>query len=273
MTPTTARISTRALVVRSFVRAWRLMTRGTARAGPPAHHASMNRFQQSLPLALIALASCLPPHPQPAAPLRSADSVLMDLEERLLTASTFRLRYRVEAAGAVTAKLDGELFLGPEDVVELTASGIFAGAPVQLHLRAAGGRMTGGSEQRSFEGATPDHLRTALVLGLTRMGILHNLGRLNGGRPPDHADGGAGEWVVPREVTWLGVTEGNDSPRGVRFAIEVAGARTAEASLWMDREGWPQRRTQTVQFPGGEMRVTEEYEIIRALGVALGVSH
>jgi hypothetical protein len=128
--------------------------------------------------------------------------------------------------------------------------------------------MTGGTEQRSFEGDTPDHLRTALVLGLTRMGILHNLARLNGGRPPDHGDGNVREWVVPRDVTWLGVNEGNDSPRGVRFAIEVAGARTAEASLWLDREGWPQRRTQTVRFPGGEMQVTEEYEIIRALGVS-----
>jgi hypothetical protein len=215
----------------------------------------------AFPITLLVIASCASPQPRPGTEPQSADSALTQLEERLLNAPTIRLRYRVHAAGAFAADITGDLLLRQADIVELTASGTFGGSPVQLHLNASEGRMKGGSAQQSFDEPAPEHLRDALVIGLTRMGIMHNLARLVSGRPPDRADGTVREWVVPRDVTWLGVPDGNVSPGGFRFAIEVAGTRTAEADLRLNAEGWPQRRTQTVRFPGGEMQVTEEYEI------------
>ena len=44
-------------------------------------------------------------------------------------------------------------------------------------------------------GATPPALNEAIVIGLTRMGHLHNIAVLTGGLPPDHSDGGAADWV------------------------------------------------------------------------------
>jgi hypothetical protein len=223
----------------------------------------MNRIQRSLPLTLLALAACMPPHAASVAPNQTPESALADLEERLLTAPTLHLRYRVQAAGAFSADLDGELRLEGSDVVQLMASGTFGATPVQLHLHAADGHMRGGSGAQSFEGAVPDHLRSALVLGLTRMGILHNLSRLSRGLAPDHAAGGVREWVVARDVTLLDQSEGGSgSTPGLHFSIEVAGMPAAEASLWTNHEGWPLRRTQTMRFPGGEVLVTEEYEVV-----------
>lgn len=226
-------------------------------------------FRKALPLTLLALAACGPQHRTPQPPPQPAESALARVEDRLLTAPTLRLRYRVLAQGAFTAELGGELLVEGSDIVQLTASGTFGDAPVQLHLHAAEGRMRGGSAQRSFDGPAPDHLGTALVLGLTRMGILHNLARLTGGRAPDHAEGNVQEWVVPREVTWVDATaEAPDSRSGLRFAIEVAGNRTAEATLWLGSDGLPVRRDQTVRFPGGEMNVIEEYEVVSPRGAS-----
>jgi hypothetical protein len=60
--------------------------------------------------------------------------------------------------------------------------------------------MEGGNAVRRFHADAPAGLTEALVLGFTRMGILHNLARLTRGAAPDHADGGVREWVEVRDV-------------------------------------------------------------------------
>lgn len=211
-----------------------------------------------LSLLMATLASCAP---RPvSAPLPPAETALEQLEQRLLNARVLRLRYHFRAEGAVGAALEGELVLNAASEAELTAAGTFADKPVELRLTAADGQMQGIAPQHTFDEPTPEHLRTALLLGLTRMGILHNLARLAGGRPPDHAGGGVEEWVQPVDIAWMepSATGGN----GLRFGTEVAERRAAEVDLWLDGEGLPLRRLQVVTFPGGTMTVVEEYEVM-----------
>lgn len=184
------------------------------------------------------------------------------LEARLLRAPAAGIRYTIRAEGVITASLTGTLRLGAGSEVELLARGTFAEAAVTLSLRSDGRRMEGGSGERTFRGGAPPALREALVIGLTRMGLLHNLARLSAGSPPDHAEGGVSEWVRVGEV------KGDDAPGlldaglvELGFPIFVSGKRSAEATLWMDlASGLPLRREQVVRFPNGEMRVVEEYE-------------
>lgn len=177
------------------------------------------------------------------------------MEETLLQTPRLDLRFVIEAEGVVSAGLTGDLLLEGDSVAQLEAHGSFAGDSVELFLRAFGSRMVGGSRARTFEQETPPHLREALVIGLTRMGLLHNLARLVGGTPPDRSDGTVGSWVEAKDFARL-----EESDFGAaRFDIWVAGGRAAEAFLWFDENGLPGRREQTVHFPSGTMSVREEY--------------
>jgi len=198
-------------------------------------------------------------------PAAAPGALFAQMERRLLDAPDLHLRYTVASEGAFDASLAGTLQIRQGPVVELQAAGTFGDAPVTLHLLSDGRTMVGGSAQRTFREATPPALHEALVLGLTRMGILHNLARLTGGATPDRAAGGVEEWVEVREIAVEPPAAGADPGQLVlAFAIHVAGTRTAEARLWIDRRtGLPVRREQVVSFPGGSMRVVEHYEFDR----------
>jgi hypothetical protein len=144
------------------------------------------------------------------------DALFRNLEERLLGAPAWRMRYTITADGAVAASLSGTLQLADSNQVELHATGTFAGAPATLHLRSDGRRMDGGSEKRTFTAAAPPELREAVIIGLTRMGLLHTLARLTAGAAPDHATGGVQEWVRVKELT--GEKAGAVGPRGIPAA-------------------------------------------------------
>ena len=184
--------------------------------------------------------------------------VLHRAEAALLADPAWSLAFKVEADGAFSASLEGELHLLPGDSLELRARGIFGADSVDLRLEAGADRMHWGSgAHEPLSGAPrPAHLEEALVVGLTRMGILHNLARLVSGSPPDRADGGVREWVEAVNPTWTSTPAGE----GIAFGIRVEGQDSGEAVLHLDPECRPAGREQVVRVPGGEMRVRESYQ-------------
>ena len=98
------------------------------------------------------------------------------------------------------------------------------------------------------------------MIGLTRQGLLHNLAVLSGGGPPEHGDGGMLESIDVRGLE-LGPIEqfGTQPAEPLSFQIVVAGTEVGRASLWLDARELPLERRQTVDFPDGQMRVTERY--------------
>lgn len=175
------------------------------------------------------------------------------IESRLLRADRVRLSYHVTASGAVDADLRGELVTAGDEGT-LTARGTFAGGRVRLALRTAGDTYTYGPVGGAVEAPTPAALHEALILGLTRMGILHNLARLTAGAPPEHAGGGVGEWVRVE-----GLRVDSTAPVTLQFAVRVADREVGEAVLVLGPDGLPRIRRQTVRFPEGEMHVVERY--------------
>lgn len=183
-----------------------------------------------------------------------ADAYLAEVEERLLAAEVTQMAFDIQAEGAFQADLQGELEIQGSDLVSLTGSGTFGGQPVELYLDGADSVFTGGHKGGGgpiFDRVAPPALKEALVLGLTRMGLLHNLARLVSGAPPDRADGGVAEWVQAVVPTW--------TEAGLTFQIVVEGQPAGEATLRFDTEGRLVGREQVVRFPGGEMQVREEY--------------
>ena len=179
------------------------------------------------------------------------------LEKRLLEARTVRLDFHLSAEGVVEADLRGSLEISPTREITLTASGQFGGQPVELLLRAEGEQfeLSNGSEKNIFP--RPSHLEEALLIGLTRMGILHNLARLVGAAPPDHGDGEVSDWVVVSSFAKDAIDSAS-----ISFDLAVAGESAGSASLEIDSHGKPVVRRQTVHFPSGEMRVVEQYSAV-----------
>lgn len=224
-------------------------------------------------ISLVAgLCSCAPSQPSAAPesrgpqsapePAKDAETAFSELEERLLGGG-LELSHHLVAEGAIEVDLRGRLWVG--DQVELLATGTFAGEAYDLRLSTRGDLLHGGpNTDPSFERPRPTALVPSLVLGLTRMGLLHNVAMLVSGAPPDHSDGGVGDWVQVVEPRWT------EDGEGLTFGIVVAGEPSGTATLWLDDEGLPRRREQTVPFPEGEMRVVETYESVRLPSLGRG---
>jgi hypothetical protein len=189
---------------------------------------------------------------------RTPEEVFAKVEERLASTEQAGLEFWVISEGAFAASLAGELTIGDRDDVRLDASGRFGADTVSVWLEGTPGGMRWGTLEESFEGGIPADLREGVVIGLTRMGVLHNLARLVSGAPPDRTDGSVRSWVEVEEMDWR---QGDSGPGeyGLSFRIRVGGERAGRAVVWLDSEGEMVGRDQVVEFPGGEMRVEERY--------------
>ena len=197
-------------------------------------------------LLLIVVGSACSSRPTP-------EQQLATLEAELLNSPTLTVSFEVIATGAFAAELRGTLTIMDDDQTSLRADGSFGGEPVSLHLDSTDTGLVGGNGDNQFAVAQPAALREALIIGLTRMGILHNLARLTSVQLPDHADGGVQNWVQADSLTG-----GGDS---LSFSIIVAGQTSGEATLLFSDPQTLLGREQVVNFPGGSMQVTESYTI------------
>jgi hypothetical protein len=162
-----------------------------------------------------------------------AESLFMEMERKLLS-RVVQLEAKSHAEGSVQADTVADLSVGP--AARLRAKGTFQGKPFE----------------KSFDQPATPELRDALLLGLTRMGLLHNVVRLAHDQGPDHADGTVREWLRPIKFRRV--------KGGVRYAITVGGVETGENTVLIDsKTKLPRRRTTVVHFPSGDMRVTETY--------------
>ena len=182
------------------------------------------------------------------------------IEQTMLDATVLRADYAITSEGAFSAQLDGDLVAQKPGRAALSADGMFAGTDVALRLAADGERLRGSSGTQGFDEPAPPALLEGLVVGLLRMGVLHNLAMLSGGAPPDRTDGTVRDWVVPHSFAFAPGDAGEGA--AISFALEVAGAPAGEVVLHYDpATNLPLRREQVVRFETGDMRVTERYEI------------
>ena len=123
------------------------------------------------------------------------ESLFTALEARLLGAITIDVVYDITSEGSIPSSVHGMLTLAAGNRAHMSPTGTFMDMPVDLGILSDGSRMSIRSDTSVVTGATPPSLNEAIVIGLTRMGHLHNIAVLTGGFPPDHSDGGAADWV------------------------------------------------------------------------------
>lgn len=229
---------------------------------------------------MVGLAGCAsppagaPPSPQPGAvtapaglaPQPSDPAERLLAAERTLVHSAFRARVTVHSTGAVDSTFVGALVM-EGDRIALTASGTFAGTPVELSFEADGERMRGKGGARDFDLPQPPELRDVLGVSIVRMGILHTLAMLSVGQPPDVPDGDVRDWLVlapqPGAPT-VAVMEPfhRELPSDpVTFRTVVAGDDSVTATVWIE-DGVLLERQQETRFGGETLMVLEAYEPI-----------
>lgn len=196
-----------------------------------------------------------------------AEAAFAALESRLLDAASVEVEFDIRAAGAIEVALDGQATTSSSGDSTVSAKGNFAGSEADIRLATVDGTMRGQNGDKAFELDTPPALHEGLLIGLTRMGLLHNLAVLSAGSPPDRTDGTVRDWVTVEDVVLEDSAPiGGVETRAFGFTVVVGGQPSAIARLWVDaRTGLPVRRTQTVRFPEGEMRVLEQYRSFRLM--------
>jgi hypothetical protein len=205
--------------------------------------------------ALVGLAACggktaPPPPPEPDPFADDPIAVFETLEQGLLAARQVDVTATIESIGIVSSDLTGELHVEPDRVSWIKVEGGFSG--VNTHA--------------TWSSETPiDPIQTdvppwswaeALLLGVTRMGALHNWAKVIGGADPDDGNGDIRTWVTVEELGWKGETPRS---RTLTFRIVVEEQPVGEGELTLGPDGWPVRREQLVHFPEGDMRVVETY--------------
>jgi hypothetical protein len=115
---------------------------------------------------------------------------------------------------------------------------------------------------RQIDMETPRSLNQAIIVGFTRMGMLHNLVMILGGEPPDHADGAVENWIQVSDLMFTAPDPASKvRGRSIRFQIEVGGTGVGDANYWISPlTRLPVERRQTVHFKTGDMKVVETYE-------------
>lgn len=198
--------------------------------------------------------------------LASADDgaeLMRALEARLLAAKKVTVEGTVQSRGAQFTALKGTAQFTERNHAELSFVGQIGAQPAVLGLKAdqrSQELRSGGSSRREPVG---DGNNRALMVGLLRQGLAHNLGRLARLQPPEHGDGAAVERGIAldnfRPTTYIlgGALEGSLS---FGFDVLLAGAPAGSARLWLDPvSGLPLKREQTQRIAGGEVTVVETY--------------
>jgi hypothetical protein len=169
------------------------------------------------------------------------------LESKIYEAPGLTFSFDINSSGAVTSNLRGEVKLCSGNRVSIRSQGEIFDQPITSMLEAVGNTL----KLNGRELQVPAELNESIMVGLLRMGLLHNLVRLGGDFVPDHAGGGVEDWV---QVPVVGV-----SGDRLFFDVLVSGQRAGKADLILSKKGWPQRRVQTVYFGTEEMKVIEIY--------------
>lgn len=220
----------------------------------------MARFMGGFFAAVLLLVGCgEAPDSNQALQIEDPQGLFAALEDRLIAAGDVEIDYDVTAEGAVEVDLRGNLRILDGKVTEVAARGRFAGKEVDLLLRSDGGHYEFGNGPDRTSSPTPAYLNEALLIGLTRMGILHNLAMLVGNAPPDGADGGVRDWAVVESFSFEDAEGAREGSRVVSFSMVVAGTPAGSVALEINADGNPVLRRQTVHFPGGHMQVVERY--------------
>lgn len=217
----------------------------------------MGRWRASLLVVLAACGGKSAPAPDPEPDLDAyvfaGDPIAAfgGLEEQLGAARRVEITTQIQSVGYFKADLTATYDIEREFKVSIAVEGSVAGNPVSAKWTSHDIRDDRDTDIQSPVWAD------AVLIGITRMGALHNLARILEKQDPDHGNGDVRTWVEVDQIVWKA---GEPRTQTLEFDIIVSGIPSAEGELTLDTRGLPLRREQQVSFDGVAMRVVEHYD-------------
>ena len=217
-----------------------------------------------LAFSVFLVAACGPTAAQPTTTPTAvgAGQLLSQTEAKLLSATSLHVTSTIVASGAVSAEITVQVDLTAGNKLRFHVVGLFNGTKVDTTY------VSNGTLDHKGE-SVPAHLQQAVVVGMVRMGLLHNVASLVAGKPPARAEGGVETWVTASEPVFAqqaaaasSTVPGTPQTRTVSFKVMVAGRPSGEAEVSLAKDTLlPTGRFQKVVFPSGTMSVKETYQI------------
>ena len=217
--------------------------------------------------ALLALLAGCASGPRPVPPTATATQRFELTERALLEGRNLTGTFEIDSKGENAAHMTGTIEFVEGNALHLVAEGNFKSDPVQLEVdsRDPTGILrtsTKGPSVSAHRDPPAAKLREAVALGISRMGLLHNLALVSMDQNLERTGGGLPDFAKTLEMK-DGAAESINGEvcRRVEYVLQVDGQNTGEASLCIaDANGLPLQRNQTLHFPTGDMTVVETFK-------------
>lgn len=174
--------------------------------------------------------------------------------ETTLLSRPFMVNYSATGSGLADISLSGFLSFTLDSSMVFNAIYTFTGRNIAVSPNSKADIISLNSTEIDALYSRPPALKEAVVLGLTRMGIMHNLARISYNQLPERKIGNIKEWLTVERLIYH-----NDN--SMSFNVMANGQNSASAKLWIDETGLPLKRKQTVCFPQGKLRVIETFSL------------
>jgi hypothetical protein len=190
----------------------------------------------------------------------TSENAFASMEKALLALDGKQLDVKVISSGAVQSEFEGHIRNAQNNQLHMKFDGHFMNQTKKILITSDGSKYKYGDKQAE---TTPSDLNRGVYVGLTHMGVLHNLAMLSMGHPPDYTHGKVHDILQAKDVELMGLDDSHGEPaHKVRFKLIVKGVESAEATLWISKKTHlPLRREQTVHFEQGDMSVVETYKL------------
>jgi hypothetical protein len=143
------------------------------------------------------------------------------------------------AEGSVNADVETTLTVGPDTKIVYK------------------GNVMGKDVDSTWEHPTTPDLRDAVLLGMTRMGLLHNIVLLSRDRPPANIEGHIRESLTAHDFS-------KAPGGGIAYKLRVGNREMGDAVVKINSKShYPMSRQFTAHLDNGDMHVSETYQLTR----------
>jgi hypothetical protein len=119
------------------------------------------------------------------------------------------------------------------------------------------GNVMGKDVDSTWEHPTTPELRDAILIGMTRMGLLHNVVLFTRDRPPANVEGHVRESLIAHDFA-------KAPGGGIAYKLRVGNREMGEGVVKINSKShYPMSRKLTAHLDNGDMRVSETYQLTR----------
>jgi hypothetical protein len=120
------------------------------------------------------------------------------------------------------------------------------------------GNVMGKDVDSTWEHATTPELRDAILIGITRMGLLQNVVLFSRERPPANVEGHIREALTAHDFAKV-------PGGGISYKLRAGNREMADAVIKINsKTHYPMSRKMTTHLDTGDMKVSETYQLVKS---------